>query len=184
MKSTIQVIALFVATVTSAASLAAPNVSNPSARAQMAKMFLGNTTRKTENKKVQGLTAKGDTCTINAYKSRYGTYIEVITTKDGLDGYLGTGVTNSAFTTQNLQFKRDDASGVLEMSRLGVSNINERGEDYNAETLIVQYQMVSGLAEIQSVTITLQPLDPQFHNDNSVTYLPMGAATTVTCIAQ
>ncbi|MES2963569.1 MAG: hypothetical protein V4760_06735 [Bdellovibrionota bacterium] len=165
-----------------AATAAPAKVPNGLARLETQRLLFGNETTKTEISEIAGTQPSGSDCTIVLRKTRYGVYIAVSTLSG--DDDVAVGLTNSYFTTQNLAWQNDAAAGVLKFTRLGVTNINERGEDYGNESAVVGYEKSGTVAKIKSVEVSIEPLDVDYDGPNGdPAYTSRGETHSMTCSA-
>ncbi len=158
---------------------AAP-VANQAARLELQNLLFGNDSLKTEKRRIEGRQSDGSDCAIELRKTRYGVYVAV-TTVSG-EGDIAVGLTNSEYTTQNLEFERTESAVMF--SRLGVVNIDERGEDHGHETARVEFEKTSLPVKVQSLVLSYQPLAAHYNQDGSISHTPQGDFQTISCTAR
>ncbi len=156
-------------------------VPNAKAVAEVQQLLFGDTTTKTESLELQGKAADSQPCSVSVTKTRYGVYVGV---KVGDKGAV-VGLTNSHYTTSDLEYSNDRYLGELSASRTGISNINERGEDYSHEELNLSYQeQDNGRGTLQVVELTYQPLKVDDDKNQKLVYSNDGEATNLICTVE
>ena len=206
MKSLFMTMGLMIFCLTANAQFASPEaapqaMTNTKAVTEAATLFFGNTTGKIERLEFRGHLTTGEPCTVTVRKTRWGIYFGILsypalegastdgTATDLATGkqskYMETGVTYSGFTTQNLEFTNDPANGVLQMSRIGVTHMDERGQDTSSDKLELNYETEAGAARVTKITVQVAPLDVTYDIKSGVpTYSPSGKMFEKTCVVQ
>jgi hypothetical protein len=160
---------------------AAP-VANSAARLELQKLLFGNETSKTETVRIDGRQSDGQACAIELRKTRYGVYVSV--TSLAGEGDITVGLTNSDYTTQDLDFAMNGRE--ISFSRLGIVNIDERGEDHGHETARLVLENTDAVpAKVQSLVLSYQELAAHYNSaDGSITHTPQGDFHTIDCTAR
>jgi hypothetical protein len=159
----------------------AASVPNGVARLQLQRLLFGNETTKTESVSLPGKQSNGLNCSIGLRKTRYGVYVGVETVSGDED--ISVGLTNSHFTTQNLDFVLDEANGVVTFSRMGVVNIDERGEDYGNETASIAFERTEAGTKVKSIEVTYEALSYEEDADHNPVYTSNGDVHVMDCKA-
>jgi hypothetical protein len=130
---------------------------------QLGTAFFGAAAEAKGGVELEGKTATGAACTINSRWTKYGFYVRAATGDWAKDAKtfmaIESGVTNSHYTTSGLVFTQ--APGKFVIDRVGVSGINERGEDIAKEHLEITFGAPGAdkLLKIKSVKLTSQMSD-------------------------
>jgi hypothetical protein len=154
--------------------------SNASFVKDFSKLFLGDSQPTKEVVLYTGKLEGGGKCFLKINNTRYGVYFSILDKEK--NEILRSGVNNSEFTTQMLTVDREDEEGHLYISRLSVTDINERGEDVTQEEMTVKYVMNGGIADLKSLAIFHQKFVHEFAEDGSIVLAqPEGAAKDFVC---
>jgi hypothetical protein len=159
----------------------AESVENSVAKLQLQRLLFGNETTKTERASLPGQQANGESCTIELRKTRFGVYL-AITTPDRTRT-LETGVTNSHFTTQNLDFTIDESTSTVKFSRMSVTGINERGEDYGNETATLVLDRTGDVAKVKSLDVSYEVVKLNYDAKYNPIYSSSGNVESSHCTA-
>ena len=157
----------------------AASIPNGVARVQLQKLLFGNESTQTEHLSIPGQQSMGESCTIELRKTRYGVYVAVAT--PNAPGGMESGITNSHYTTQNLDFTMDESS--VKFSRMGITGINERGEDYGNETATLEFEKVGDLTKVKSLSVSYEAVKVDQDAKYNPIYTPSGQIFSKDCTA-